>query len=84
MAKRQTGSFGSKASVEPQVALVQPLAEAKISGPLLRADLIDRPRILEALDAGGGAALTLVAAPAGYGKTTAVRAWCKARDATPV
>src|SRR6476619_5402640 len=84
MAKRQTGSFGSKASVEPQVALVQPLAEAKISGPLLRADLIDRPRILDALDAGGGAALTLVAAPAGYGKTTAVRAWCKARDAAPV
>ena len=25
---------------------------------------------------GAGAALTLVAAPAGYGKTTAVRAWC--------
>ena len=28
-----------------------------------------------------GAALTLVAAPAGYGKTTAVRAWTADRDA---
>ena len=33
------------------------------------------------LDAGGSAALTLVAAPAGYGKTTSVRAWCAGRDA---
>ena len=31
--------------------------------------------------AGGDAALTLVAAPAGYGKTTAVRAWCASQDA---
>jgi LuxR family maltose regulon positive regulatory protein len=34
-----------------------------------------------ALDAGQGAPLTLVAAPAGYGKTTAVRAWCASRGA---
>ena len=27
-----------------------------------------------------GASLTLVAAPAGYGKTTAVRAWCESRE----
>ena len=30
----------------------------------------------QALDVGADAALTLVAAPPGYGKTTAVRAWC--------
>ena len=36
---------------------------------------------MQALDAGEGAALTLVAAPAGYGKTTAVRAWAAARGA---
>ena len=58
----------------------QPLAEAKISAPVLRTRLIDRPRVHEALDAGGAAALTLVAAPAGYGKTTAVRAWCARSD----
>ena len=36
-----------------------------------------------ALGAAGGAALTLLAAPTGYGKTTAVRSWC-ARGQTPV
>src|SRR5689334_8599305 len=58
-----------------------PLAEAKIAPPRRRAGMVDRPRIARALHAGGGAALTLVAAPAGYGKTTAVRAWCAERDA---
>ena len=57
-----------------------PLAEAKLAAPLLRPELIRRPRLLHALDAGDGAALTLVAAPAGFGKTTVVRAWCESRD----
>jgi LuxR family maltose regulon positive regulatory protein len=42
--------------------------------------MVDRPRVREALDAGDEAGLTLVAAPAGYGKTTAVRAWCAGLD----
>jgi len=58
-----------------------PLAEAKLAPPRLRRGMIERPRIERALDAGAGAALTLVAAPAGYGKTTAVRAWSAGRDA---
>jgi LuxR family maltose regulon positive regulatory protein len=58
-----------------------PLAEAKLAAPRLRPELIRRPRVEQALDAGEGAALTLVAAPAGYGKTTAVRAWCESRNA---
>ena len=53
-----------------------PLAEAKLALPEIRRGIVDRPRIRRALDVGSGAALTLVAAPAGYGKTTAVRAWC--------
>ncbi len=56
-----------------------PLVEAKLAAPRPRAGIVERPRILKALDTGNGAALTLVAAPAGYGKTTAVRAWCAAR-----
>ena len=59
-----------------------PLVEAKLAPPRLRPELVERPRILRALDAGEGAALTLVAAPAGYGKTTAVRAWCASRGAS--
>jgi len=65
----------------PHTVEPQPLAEAKLAAPRLRPELVDRPRIVQALDAAENAALTLVAAPAGYGKTTAVRAWCASRDA---
>ncbi len=43
--------------------------------------MVPRLSVMRALDAGADAALTLVAAPAGYGKTTAVRAWCASREA---
>jgi LuxR family maltose regulon positive regulatory protein len=56
------------------------LARAKLAPPRPRPGLIERPRIDQALDAAEDAALTLVAAPAGYGKTTAVRAWSMSRD----
>jgi LuxR family transcriptional regulator, maltose regulon positive regulatory protein len=54
-----------------------PLAEAKLSPPRVKIDAVPRPRILDVLQHGDEAALTLVAAPPGYGKTTAVRAWCE-------
>jgi LuxR family transcriptional regulator, maltose regulon positive regulatory protein len=57
-----------------------PLAEAKLAAPRQRAEIVQRPRLRKALDGGEGAALTLVAAPAGYGKTTAVRDWCAIRQ----
>jgi ATP/maltotriose-dependent transcriptional regulator MalT len=60
--------------------MLPPLIEAKLAAPSLRGNLIDRPRIRRLLDAGGDVALTLVAAPAGYGKTTAVRVWCARHD----
>ena len=53
---------------------------AKLQPPGAGGDHVKRPRILQALDAGEGVPLTLVAAPAGYGKTTAVRAWCENRE----
>jgi LuxR family transcriptional regulator, maltose regulon positive regulatory protein len=56
-----------------------PLAEAKLAAPRQRPGLVDRPRIMQTLDAGVDAALTLVAAPPGFGKSTAVRAWCETR-----
>jgi LuxR family maltose regulon positive regulatory protein len=58
---------------------VPPLADGKLAIPSVRHGVVDRPRISRALDAGGAVSLTLVAAPAGYGKTTAVRAWCARR-----
>jgi LuxR family maltose regulon positive regulatory protein len=57
-----------------------PLAEAKLSAPRERRGMVMRGRLDRALDAAGDAALTLVAAPPGYGKTTAVRSWCAGRD----
>jgi LuxR family maltose regulon positive regulatory protein len=58
-----------------------PLAEAKLAAPRQRSGMVDRQRVMRILDACHEAVLTLVAAPAGYGKTTAVRAWCASRSA---
>jgi LuxR family maltose regulon positive regulatory protein len=60
-----------------------PLVETKFAQPRQRSGIVERKRILHALDAADGAELTLLAAPTGYGKTTAVRAWC-ARGQAPV
>jgi ATP/maltotriose-dependent transcriptional regulator MalT len=58
------------------VESLPPLAEAKLLAPRLRPELVPRPRIQSSLAAGRDATLTLVAAPPGFGKTTAVRSWC--------
>ncbi len=58
-----------------------PLVEAKLAAPAVRRGMVERRHVLQALEAADDAALTLVAAPAGYGKTTAVRAWCSGLDA---
>jgi LuxR family maltose regulon positive regulatory protein len=58
-----------------------PLVEAKLAPPHVRTDVVERPRLLSALEDAAQARLILVAAPPGYGKTTAVRAWCAGRDA---
>jgi LuxR family maltose regulon positive regulatory protein len=63
------------------VGELPPLVESKLAVPSVRHSMVDRPRIRRALDARDGVAVTLVAAPAGYGKTTAVRAWCARADA---
>jgi LuxR family maltose regulon positive regulatory protein len=54
-----------------------PLLTTKLNTPPLRANLVPRPRLLRKLDEGlrAGRRLTLVSAPAGYGKTTLVTEW---------
>ncbi|MCB0117035.1 MAG: hypothetical protein KDD84_23205, partial [Caldilineaceae bacterium] len=47
----------------------------KLFVPSPRPDLITRTRLIERLDAGRHRKLTLVCAPAGFGKTTLVTAW---------
>lgn len=54
-----------------------PLLTTKLYTPPPRPDLVPRSRLIERLDAGLGAnsKLTLVSAPAGYGKTTLISTW---------
>jgi LuxR family maltose regulon positive regulatory protein len=51
------------------------LVETKLFRPQARPGLVPRPRLDELLGIGGRARLTLVSAPAGFGKTTLVTAW---------
>ena len=55
------------------------LVEPKLMLPRVQPRVLRRARLLELLDADEGAALTLVNAPVGYGKTTLLRLWCTER-----
>lgn len=55
------------------------LLASKFYFPPHRPDLVQRSRLLEALDAGLSGKLTLVSAPAGFGKTTTVSEWIRER-----
>jgi LuxR family maltose regulon positive regulatory protein len=47
----------------------------KFYRPSLPSDLVDRPRLIDQLNRGLDRPLTLVAAPAGYGKSILVSSW---------
>jgi LuxR family maltose regulon positive regulatory protein len=51
------------------------LLATKLYAPPARPDLVARPRLFERLSASLSGKLTLIAAPAGFGKTTLVSAW---------
>src|SRR6266568_1255555 len=52
-----------------------PLLETKLHIPRWRRGLVARPRLSERLSRGAESALTLVSAPAGFGKTTLLAEW---------
>jgi LuxR family maltose regulon positive regulatory protein len=52
-----------------------PLLETKLRVPRRRRSLVPRPRLIERLSSGTESALTLVSAPAGFGKTTLLADW---------
>ena len=52
-----------------------PLLTTKLYIPATRSDAVPRPRLIELLDQGLAHKLTLIAAPAGFGKTTLIAAW---------
>lgn len=57
------------------------LLEPKLRLPRLHASLVERARLFALLDAGWGRRLTLLSAPAGFGKTTLARQWVAKRNA---
>jgi LuxR family maltose regulon positive regulatory protein len=63
-----------------------PLLAAKLYIPPVRPDLVPRARLIGRLDEGLrlGRKLTLVSAPAGFGKTTLVSAWVRAVREPPL
>jgi LuxR family maltose regulon positive regulatory protein len=55
-----------------------PLLAGKLVAPSLPGRVVERPRLFELLDAGVARPLTLVAAPAGSGKTMLLTSWMSA------
>ena len=60
-----------------------PLLVTKLHAPPRRGDAVRRPRLLEQLSLGLDCPLTLISAPAGFGKTTLVSAWVHQGAAPP-
>jgi LuxR family maltose regulon positive regulatory protein len=79
---RATSSGQAAASAPASLPSAQaPLLLPKLQPPRLHGELIRRERLLAKLDGGLPRKLTLVSAPAGFGKTTLVRQWVTERAA---
>src|SRR5437588_4409857 len=57
-----------------------PILATKLYIPRLRPNVVSRPHLLERLNEGLQRKLTLIAAPAGFGKTTLISAWVAGCD----
>src|SRR6266704_1080349 len=57
-----------------------PILATKLYIPRLRPNVVSRPRLIERLNEGLHRKLTLIAAPAGFGKTTLISAWVAGCD----
>ena len=64
------------------MVMPSPLLETKLYIPRVRRGLVTRPRLSERLSRGSESKLTLVSAPAGFGKTTLLAEWLAASPAT--
>jgi LuxR family transcriptional regulator, maltose regulon positive regulatory protein len=53
------------------------VVKTKLRVPMLRSEHVPRPRLLELLEASSERRVTLIGAPAGYGKTTLLTQWCQ-------
>jgi len=55
--------------------MARPVIATKLYVPKVRPGLVTRPRLREALRRGAESRLTLLSAPAGFGKTTLLAEW---------
>jgi len=55
--------------------MAAPLLTTKLYIPPIRPQMVSRPRLIERLNTGLHRKLTLVSAPAGFGKTTLLSEW---------
>lgn len=62
--------------------MAMPLVATKLNLPVLKSRVVSRPRLHELIDQGLQAKLTLISAPAGFGKTTLLAEWLAAADRT--
>ena len=69
-------------SIDSSVTSPDIVVKAKLRAPLPRPEQLDRPSLLEVLEDVYGHGLTLVSAPAGYGKTTLLSQWYRAQEAS--
>ena len=69
------GSAGRRARSMP----VDSFLESKLRRPPTRGELVERSRLCDLLDRAAARPISLVAAPAGFGKTTLVAQWLNSR-----
>jgi LuxR family maltose regulon positive regulatory protein len=72
---RKALSNGKISEEQEEISEASPILRTKLHPPFLPTDLVPRPHLLARLEKGLSCSLTLVSAPAGYGKTTLLAAW---------
>ena len=78
------GSGRHPPSLPPSMTFPDAILSTKLLIPHTRPDLVPRPHLIERLEAGLARALTVVCAPAGFGKTTLLSDWLRHRRHAPV
>jgi LuxR family maltose regulon positive regulatory protein len=77
----EQGSAAAAVTAVSTLDKAGPLLETKLYVPTLRRGLVARPRLSERLSHGAQSKLSLISAPAGFGKTTLLTEWLAAAPA---
>ena len=69
-----------KHDVDNGTGAFNPILRTKLHRPQLSADVVNRDRLIKRIDSACDLPLTLVSAPAGYGKSVLVAQWVEQLD----